>query len=154
MSDAGRDKRERARNLMMAALDGELSVGEQAELDRMLADDAALRVEWTRLQRVKEVTASMSYREPPEEIWDDYWASAYNRLERGLGWVLFWFGVLMLTGWGLWVGVHEVLADSEIPALFKTAIFALLMGGIILGLSVLREKWFTRKKDPYKEIQR
>ena len=139
---------------MMASLDGELSTGEQAELERMLESDAVLRVEWTRLQRVKEVTASMSYREPPEEIWDDYWTSRYNRLERGLGWVLFWFGVLVLTGWGTWVGVHELLADSEIPTFFKTAIFAMVMGGIVLTMSVVREKWFTHRRDPYKEIQR
>ena len=48
----------------------------------------------------------------------------------------------------------DLLADSEIPAFFKTAIFAMVMGGIILSLSVIREKWFTHRKDPYKEIQR
>jgi hypothetical protein len=154
VSDEGRDPRERARNLMMAALDDELSSDEKAELDRMLEGDAALRVEWSRLQRVKEVTASMSYREPPEEIWDSYWTSAYNRIERGLGWLLFWFGALVLIGWGTWFAVQELLADSEIPGFFKTAIFALVLGLIILGLSVVREKWFTRRRDPYKEIQR
>ena len=80
---------ERARALMMAALDGELSSVEQAELDRLLSTDETLRKEWDRLKTVKEVTGTMTFRQPPEEVWDRYWVSVYNQAERGLGWLLF-----------------------------------------------------------------
>lgn len=148
------DTDDRARDLMMAALDGELSGEQRAELDRMLAADERLRGEWTKLQKVKEVTDTMGYREPPDEIWGDYWTSVYNRLERGLGWILASIGALILIGFGLWHAVHDVLADSGLPGFIKLALFALLLGAVILIFSVLREKLFTRSRDAYREIQR
>lgn len=148
------DAADRARNLMMAALDGELSAEERAELDRMLAADEQLRAEWTKLRKVKEVTNTMGYREPPEEVWSGYWTSVYNRMERGLGWILASVGGVILIAFGLWHAVHEILADSGLPGYIKIALFALLLGVVILLFSVLREKLFTRSKDPYREIQR
>jgi len=50
--------------------------------------------------------------------------------------------------------VQSVLADARMPWLVKGAIVALLAGGVILFVSVLREKLFTRKTDKYKEVQR
>ena len=48
----------------------------------------------------------------------------------------------------------ELMADSEVPALIKVAVFLLLFGLAVLGISVFREKWFVRQKDPFKEVQR
>ncbi len=139
---------------MMAALDDELSSNEREQLDRLLANDGRLRSEWERFERVKEVTREMSYKEPPEEVWEGYWASVYNRAERGLGWSLVSAGTLVLFGYGVWHAVEAVLADSGVPGFLKIAIFAVAFGGTILLLSVVREKLFTRLRDRYKEIQR
>lgn len=147
-------RHERARHLMMAALDGELGRQDRAELDRLLAADATLREEWARLSRVKEVTTAMGYREPPEEIWDTYWVSVYNRVERGVGWILASLGVLVVAGYGLWQAVNGFLADTGLPAFVKVAVFAAALGGLILLLSVAREKLFTRQRDPYREVKR
>jgi len=154
VNDNRQDTHERARHLMMAALDDEQSAEERTELDGLLASDAALSAEWQRLSKVKEVTAAMTYREPPEEVWSDYWVSVYNRAERGLGWVLFCASCLVLIGYGIWKSVGALLADSSIPWFLKLAIFGAALGGAILAFSVFREKFFVRKKDPYKEIQR
>jgi ferric-dicitrate binding protein FerR (iron transport regulator) len=148
------ERKERARHLMMAALDGELPPGERAELDRLLDKDAALREEWERLSKVKEVTGAMGYREPPEEVWEVFWVSVYNRAERGIGWVLISVGSLVLLGYATWHGIMALLTDTELPAFVKIAIFATVLGGLILLFSVAREKWFVRRRDPYKEIQR
>ena len=40
--------RERLRQLMMAALDGEISKSDRRELDRILASDSEARQEWER----------------------------------------------------------------------------------------------------------
>jgi ferric-dicitrate binding protein FerR (iron transport regulator) len=148
------ERQERARHLMMAALDGELPTGERAELDRLLDEDAALREEWERLSKVKEVTKTMSYREPPEEVWEVFWVSVYNRAERGIGWVLISVGSLVLLGFGIWHGIMALLADTELPVFVKIAIFATALGSLVLLFSVAREKWFVRRRDPYKEIPR
>ncbi len=96
----------------------------------------------------------MSYLEPPPEIWDDYWTSVYNRLERGLGWILVSAGALVLFAYGAWHWLEAVLADSGMPGPVKIAIFALVVGGAILFVSVVREKLLLRRRDPYREVQR
>jgi hypothetical protein len=140
--------------MMMAALDDELSSQELAELERLLAEDAGLREEWDRLGKVKEATGEMKYVEPPEEVWDNYWVSVYNRLERGIGWVLISLGTLVLIGWAAWHAVGALLADSGLPAFIKVALFVAIMGAAILLISVVREKLFTRRGDRYKGVQR
>ena len=139
---------------MMAALDNELSSVEQAELERLLSSDKDLNREWDRLRAVKEVTKTMTFREPPEEVWDTYWVSVYNRAERSLGWLLISVGLIGVMAWAGWQWVDTLLAEAEIPIWVKLAIFATVLGGGIVFLSVVRERWFTRKHDPYKEVKR
>ncbi len=145
---------ERVRQLLMSALDGELTGRERQELESLLNADSSLRDEWDRLTRVKEVTQSMSLRKPPDEVWEDYWASVYSRLERGIGWILVSIGLIVLVSYGAWRGVEELIADAGLPWFLKGAILATTVGLVVLFVSVLREKLFVRGRDPYKEIQR
>ena len=154
MSTGKAERLERARQLMMAALDDELAGGEREELDRLLAEAPELRREWDRLHEVKEVTSTMSLRRPPEETWEQHFESVYNRLERGLAWILLSMGTIVLAGWALWVGLEQLWSTTELPMYVKIAIFAALLGLVILLLSVIREKLFVRRTDPYKEVQR
>jgi len=145
---------ERAQRLMMAALDGELEPGEREELDRLLDADPALRREWTRMSAVKEVTGAMTLRRPPGETWDRYFESVYNRLERGVAWTLVSLGAIVLAGYALWHALEGLLASTGLPPVVKVAIFAVLLGGVILLVSVVRERLFVRRTDPYREIDR
>ncbi|UCC73578.1 MAG: hypothetical protein JSV86_03170 [Gemmatimonadota bacterium] len=149
-----RDPKERARRLMMAGLDGELLAGERAELERLLDDHPALRAELERLQRVKEVTGSMALKRAPEEVWGDYWASVYSRLERGIGWILLSLGAIVLISYGAWHGVKQLIADVTMPMYIKAAILALLVGIVVLLVSVAREKVFVGQRQRYKDVER
>jgi len=149
-----RPDREKLRALMMAALDGEISAAETEVLERGLAADEELFREWKGLRRVKEVTADMGFRKPPEEVWGRYWTSVYNRTERGLGWILASLGAIVLVGYAAWEIVGRLLADTDLPWIIKLAVFAVALGSIILLISVAREKFFTWRRDPYKEIER
>jgi len=139
---------------MMAALDGEIGPSERDELDRALAADEDLRREWERLGRVKEVTSEMRYRKPPDEVWDRYFERVYNRTERAIGWILLSGGVLVLAAWGVWHAVRALLADTDMPPLLKGAVFAAVCGALVLIVSVVRERLFVRKSDPYGKVQR
>ncbi len=141
-------------HLMMAVLDGEADAEERAELEARLAADGELRAEWQRLERLKELTEMSTIKSPPEEHWEHYRHGVYNRIERGLGWILVSLGAMVLLGYGLWEAVNEILADTSMPGFLKWAIFALGAGGIVLLVSVVREKLFTYRHDPYKEVQR
>jgi hypothetical protein len=149
-----RDDGERARRLMMAALDGELSGAEHDELRELLAADAGLRREFERLQRVKEVTSTMEMRQPPEEVWDPYWTSVYNKAERGVGWILVSIGAIILAGYGLWHAAEAIVADTNLPGFVKIALFGLFLGVAVLLVSVVREKLFTSRHDRYREVKR
>lgn len=144
----------RARRLMMSALDDEITAEERRELDELLTGAPELDAEWQRLRQVKEVTRMTRIDTLPEERWTTYWQSVYNRLERGLGWLLVSVGTIVVGGWGLWHAGRELFADSSLPLGIKLAIFALGLGSIILAVSVGREKFSAWRHDPYKEIER
>ncbi|UCC81987.1 MAG: hypothetical protein JSW46_13395 [Gemmatimonadota bacterium] len=149
-----RSPEERARRLIMASLDGELSGGERGELERLLDAHPTLRAEWARFQRVKEVTETMALRPAPEEVWSDYWASVYSRLERGIGWILFSLGAIVLLSYGAWAGVKELIADATIPWFVKVSLLALTVGAVVLLVSVVREKVFVARRQRYKDVER
>lgn len=145
---------ERARELLMRALDDELDQADVRELDLLLSADPEMRDEWERLMRLKEVTSNMKLRKPPEAMWDGYWNSVYSRLERGVAWILVSLGAILLGSYGAWYGVKDLIADTELPFLVKGGILALIVGLVILLVSVLRHRIFVSQTDPYKEIER
>ncbi|HUF48971.1 MAG TPA: hypothetical protein VMM93_14230 [Vicinamibacterales bacterium] len=148
----------RARELMMAALDGELQPGERQELDALLERDRTLAAEWERLSRVKEATRMMMFRQPPEETWDRYWASVYNRAERKVAWLLVGAGAVLLVAWWLrhaMPGLVEALfGASDIPVIVRGGLVALVTGGLLLVVSVLREQISSHRGSRYKGVSR
>ena len=150
-----RDGKDRARALMMAALDGEISPADREELDLLIARTPEIESEWRRMRRVKEVTSGMALQNPPEEVWDRYWVSVYRRTERGIAWALVSAGVVVLAAYGLWHAAESLLADTGLPGYVKVAIVGVAIGTAILIVSVVREKLFTSRRDPYeREILR
>jgi hypothetical protein len=147
------DTSARARDLMMAALDGEIGEADRVELDELLARDQALRDEWARLARVKEATGTMTMREPTPETWDRYWRSVYNRAERKVAWLLVGAGAVVLLGYGLWHAV-PVLAErlfnaTDVPVVVRGGVAAVLTGAVLLVASVIREQLSVRRTDTY-----
>jgi hypothetical protein len=78
----------------------------------------------------------------------------YARNERRVAWVLVSIGAIVLLSWGLWQGVLHVLAELDMPDFVKFAIGILAVGTVILAVSVVREKLFVNRNDPYKDIER
>ena len=147
--------RERARTLMMAALDDEISDADRTELKALMAAAPDLEAEWRRLARVKEVTSGLTLQAVPEEVWDRYWASVYARAERGLAWILVSAGTIVLAAYAVWNAVRALLSDTGEPVFVRVAIAAVALGATILVLSVVREKFWMSRRDPYqKEITR
>ncbi|MCK5347573.1 MAG: hypothetical protein KAR20_29390 [Candidatus Heimdallarchaeota archaeon] len=135
-------------------LDGDITTEEKSEFENLLASDSELKKEFDEQVRIKEVLTKMKLKNPSVEIWDSYWLGVYNKMERGLAWILVSLGAVILIVYGTYEGVSEMLKDTSTPAFVKIGVTALQVGGLILLLSVLREKLFTRKHDKYKEIQR
>jgi hypothetical protein len=144
----------RSGELLMRALDGELESSERLELERLISEDPELRGEWGRLSKLKEVTANMKLRNPPEELWDSYWTSVYSRFERGIAWILVSVGAIVLGSWGAWQGVQDLMGDTDLPVIVRWSILGLVVGLVMLLVSVLRYRILVYRTDPYKEIER
>jgi len=144
----------RFRMLMMAMLDGEISNGDKREFQQYLSTYPECQKEWNEYQKLKEITMQVKFKEPPEEIWDRYWLSVYNRIERGIGWIFVSIGAMIVLFYGGFKAVESLIVDPTIVLALKIGIIALLIGTVIVLVSVIREKFFTRKYDKYKEILR
>ncbi len=145
---------ERFQTLLMKAVDGELNSDEKTEFEEFISKDAGCRKEWQEMKKLKEVTNSMNFKSLPTEVWDNYWVNVYNRLERGLAWILFSIGAIILLTYSGFKAVESIIADPQLAGILKVAILMVIGGSVILLVSVVREKLFTRKSDPYKEVQR
>jgi len=133
--------------------DGELTTNEKNEFDSLLLDEN-IRNEFEEQKRVKEVLNKMKLKNPSAEVWDKYWLGIYNKVERGIAWIAVSVGVLILIIYGSIEAVENFLADTQTPGIVKFGISVLVIGGLILLFSVIRERLFTGTRDKYKEVQR
>ena len=146
--------RERFNQLLMGAVDQELTSSELKEFNLMIEKHPDFRKEWEQYKKLKEVTQAMKFKSPSKEVWDNYWMNTYNKFERGIAWIIFSIGAIILITYGLFKAVESIIADPQLQGIIKIGIIAVLLGLVILLVSVIREKLVVRKSDPYKEIQR
>ncbi len=139
---------------VMAYLDGELSPEEKAEVRKLLEGDTRYQKAMQSLSEIKEATSDMKFKNVPEMFWDDYWKHVYNRIERGISWVLISIGAIILLSFGALEFLTFVLKDQSMHPVLKTGIVILMIGFVILIVSILREKLMVRKVDKYREIER
>ena len=146
--------KERFYQLLMGAVDHELTSSELKEFNHLVEANPDLRKEREQYKKLKEVTQAMKFKSPPKEVWDNYWMNTYNKTERGIAWIIFSIGAIILITYGLFKAVEAIIADPQLEGIIKIGIIAVLLGLVILLVSVAREKLFVKKSDPYKEIQR
>jgi hypothetical protein len=146
--------RERFYQLLMGAVDHELTSSELKEFNLMIEKNPDFRKEWEQYKKLKEVTQAMKFKSPSREVWDNYWMNTYNKIERGIAWIIFSIGAIILITYGLFKAVESIIADPQLQGIIKIGIIAVLLGLVILLVSVIREKLVVRKSDPYKEIKR
>ncbi len=140
--------------LLIKLVDDEISPEEQTRLDQHLSTCRECQNDLNELRKWKEVSHSMKGKLLPDMAWDEYWRNLYNRLERGISWILISVGAIILLGIAAYHFVLNLLEDTQLGLLEKLGIFALVFGFVILFVSVTREKLMVRKHDKYKEIIR
>ena len=106
-----------------------------------------------RLVRLKAFTDHLVLREAPREAWDGFQDKVYNRGERGLGWLLLIIGIAVVGGYGL-LRLAVVLLAAAIPVVVRLGVFVAVAGLLVLLVSILRERLFTRKRDRYDDVVR
>ena len=139
--------------LLSAYVDGELDNEHRELVDAWVEDDTRARQEAERLVQLKTFTDHLVLREAPREAWDGFRDKVYNRGERGLGWLLLIIGVAVVGGYGL-LRLAVVLLAAAIPVVVRLGVFIAGAGLLVLLVSVLRERLFTRKRDRYDDVVR
>ena len=140
--------------LMMKQIDGEITPEEARQLAQFLEANPSYRKELETMSDLKMETEKMKGNLVPDLAWDDYWRQLYNRLERGISWILISLGAMIVLSYGIYHAVMELWQDSTLPLILKYGTLALIIGAAILLVSVAREKLLLRKHDRYKEIER
>ena len=134
--------------------DDMLTAEEKVEFDSLFKTKPELKTEFEEQKRIKEVLRKMKMKNPSREVWDSYWMGIYNRVERGIAWVVISVGALIFFGYASYEAVNAFINDTQAPPLAKLGITLLIFGALILIFSLIREKIFTSKRDKYKEVQR
>ena len=139
--------------LLEKYFENSLTAREQSEFDDFLKIDKYLE-EFQKHKSLKEVFMKMNLKEPKNNFWDDYWLNIYNRLERGIAWILISLGLTFLIGYAIYEFIQKLFVDDGGPVIVKLGLITLFIGALILILSLIREQFIKFKNDNYKEIKR
>ena len=142
------------KDLMMGYLDGELSPEQRSRFEKHLAGCPECAGELEQFRKLKAITDEVNLVEPEDRIWQDYWGVVYNRIERGLGWIIFSVAGIMLVIYGGLKTIEQIVKDPSVEMVCKVALIALVVGLAILFVSVLRERLFFWKRDRYRDVRR
>ena len=142
------------KDLMMGYLDNELTDEQRRQFEEHLAGCPQCANELKNFRKLKAITDEVTLVEPEDRIWQDYWNSIYNRTERGVGWIVFSVAAILLTIYGGFKLIEELIKDDKIGMLLKVGLLALIVGLAILFVSVLRERLYFWQKDRYKDVRR
>ena len=139
---------------MMAYLDNEIDDEQRKAFEEHLASCPQCTQELKEFEKLKQLTDSVTLAEPEDRIWQQYWGNVYNRVERSLGWILFSVAAILLTIYGGFELIENIIRDQTVGMLLKVALLVLITGLAILFVSVLRERIYFWKKDRYRDVRR
>ncbi len=142
------------KDLMMGYLDEELSAEQIRSFEEHLTACKQCTAQLQEFRQLKAITDQMTLVEPEDRLWQQYWDGIYNRVERGIGWIIFSVAAILLTIYGGFKTIEALITDPTVGLLLKIAMLALLVGLAILFVSVLRERIFFWSKDRYKNVRR
>ena len=142
------------KDLMMGYLDEELSAEQIRSFEEHLTACKQCSSQLQEFRQLKAITDQMTLVEPEDRLWQQYWDGIYNRVERGIGWIIFSVAAILLTIYGGFKAIEALITDPTVGLLLKAAMLALLVGLAILFVSVLRERIFFWSKDRYRDVRR
>jgi len=145
---------EKMKELVSSYLDGELGRQEREMVEKHLRECPECRQAYREMGKLGEVMGKMTIKEPSKEVWKMYTESVYNRLERGIGWILVSLSAMILLFFTGYQALKGLILDPTVPLIIKAGILCGLAGVIVLLVSLVRERLFVNKRERYKEIEK
>lgn len=142
------------KDLMMGFLDEELDSEQIKQFQAHIEQCPSCAEELEDFKKLKAVTDQINLVEPEDRIWQQYWKNTYNRIERGIGWIIFSVAAILLVIYGGFRLIENLVTNPKIGITLKIALIALIIGCAILFVSVLRERLHFWKRDRYKDVRR
>ena len=133
--------------LLSGYIDGELT---QQDLQRVRlhcesCDDCRRGLEELRTLREKMGKSNLS--NVRQDVWRETMDDTAVKATRGIGWVLFIGGLLLVAGYFVFTIIPEM---SLLQALIVGGFYG---GMLLLFISVLRQRLIERKSDKYKDVE-
>lgn len=142
------------KHLLLKVVDGVASARERREFEAHIRSCKECCQEYGEFTNLEELMSSIKLKDLTEEARVAYWRMLYNRLERGLAWILLSAGAILLLGFGGFMLIKEFVINPTVSVILKIGVCAILGGVIVLLVSVLKERLFVRKYDKYsKEVK-
>ena len=135
------------KELISSYYDGELDDEQKIIIKKHLEDCPECQKEFEEMGKFEEVMDKMELKKPPKEVWQVYWSSVYNRLERRIGWILLSIGAIIVLFYAGYKAIEGIIQDPTIPLILKVGILGLLAGLVVLLVSVGRERIFVRRRE-------
>jgi anti-sigma factor RsiW len=139
---------------MMGYLDDELDAQQKKVFEEHISTCQKCKEELEEFTHLKRITDEVTLVEPEDRVWEQYWGNVYNRIERGVGWIIFSVAAIVLIIYGGFRAIEEILKDPAVEMLLKVGLLVLIAGLAILLVSIMRERLYFWKKDRYKDVRR
>ena len=130
-------------------IDGELTQQERQIVTLHCEVCADCRENLERLQDLRHRIGESGLSEVGEDQWRESIEDPTVQLTRGIGWLLFVVGLLVVAG----IGLVGFLFSDDISVGMKFLMVAIYGGLAALFFSVLRQRLIESKTDKYKEVE-
>ena len=130
-------------------IDGELTQQERQFVTLHCEVCAECLDDLERLRALRERIGNAGLSEVGEDKWRETMDDPTVQLTRGIGWLLFIVGLLVIAG----IGLVGFLFSDDISVGVKLLMFAIYGGLATLLFSVLRQRLIERKTEKYKDVE-
>jgi hypothetical protein len=135
--------------MLSGYIDGELTQQQRQRVEVHCDGCEECNSDLRELRALRERVGRSGLSELGEDIWREQMDDTTVRATRGIGWLLFIGGLLIVAGYG----IYEFVIDTSLTLGVKL-LFAAIYGGMgVLFLSVLRQRLIERKTDKYKDVE-
>jgi hypothetical protein len=135
--------------LLSGYLDGELTQQERQRVDVHCASCKECEISLVEIRALRESLGKARLSDIDQGQWREMMNDTTVKTASGIGWMLFWGGILAAIGFGL----IAFITDSSIGLWEKLIVSAIYGGLLALFISVLRQRWIERKTDKYKDVE-
>jgi hypothetical protein len=130
-------------------IDGELTQQERQFVTLHCEVCADCRENLERLRDLRKRIGNSALSEVGEDKWRENIDDPAVQLTRGIGWLLFIVGLMIIAG----IGLVGFLFSDDVSIGMKLLMLAIYGGLAILFFSVLRQRFIESKTDKYKDVE-